>query len=112
MAIPSADLINTGSGFFIDKTTVGVDLSNSRKFSWVQQLGTQVQFGYAGGRYLNMDDIAGGFVAAEGGKKPVANPTVDSGDIAVREWAVVVPVSRRLYRANPQNAIGLIRVNP
>ena len=108
MATPDPDLINTGD-FFIDPTTINVDLSNSRKYSYVQQLGTRVNFGYAGGRYLNMDDISGGFVGAEGGKKPVANPTTTKGDIAVREWAVVVPVPKRLYDANPQGAIQLIR---
>lgn len=108
MATPDPDLINTGD-FFIDPTTVNVDLSNSRKYSYVQQLGTRVNFGYAGGRYLNMDDISGGFVGAEGGKKPIYNPTTTKGDIAVREWAVVVPVPKRLYDANPQGAIQLIR---
>lgn len=108
MATPDPDLINTGD-FFFDQTTVTVDLSDSRKFSWVQQMGTQVQFGLAGGRYLNIDDIVGGFVAAEGGRKPIANPVTQKGDIAVREWAVVVPVSLRLFRANPDGAIAKIQ---
>lgn len=108
MATPDPNLINTGD-FFFDQTTVNVDLSNSRKYSWVQQLGTQVSFGYAGGRYINLSDIQGGFVGAESGKKPVANPTTVKGEIAVREWAVVVPVSKRLFDSNPQNAINLIR---
>ena len=108
MATPDPALINTGE-FFIDQTTVVVDLSDSRKYSWVQQVGTQVQFGYAGGRYLNIEDLSGGFVTAEGGKKPVANPTVTAGDIAVREWAVVVPVPVRLFKADPQGAIAKIQ---
>jgi HK97 family phage major capsid protein len=108
MATPDPDLINT-SAFYIDKSDVDVDLSNSRKYSYVQQMGTRVDFGYAGGRYLNLDDIAGGFVGSEGGKKPIANPTTSKGDIAVREWAVVVPIPRRLLKANPQRAVERIR---
>jgi HK97 family phage major capsid protein len=108
VATPDPALINTGD-FFYDQTTVTVDLSDSRKFSWVQQAGTQVQFGLAGGRYLNIEDIQGGFVAAESGKKPVANPVTVKGDIAVREWAVVVPVSLRLFRSNPDGAIAKIQ---
>lgn len=108
MATPDPALINTGD-FFFDQTTVTVDLSDSRKYSWVQQLGTQVQFGLAGGRYLNIDDIVGGFVAAEGGKKPIANPTTVKGDIAVREWAVVVPLPLRLFRADPNGAVAKIQ---
>lgn len=108
MATPDPDLINTGD-FFFDQTTVTVDLSDSRKFSWVQQMGTQVSFGLAGGRYLNIDDIVGGFVATEGGRKPIANPATQKGDIAVREWAVVVPVPLRLFRANPDGAIEKIQ---
>lgn len=108
MATPDPNLVTTGD-FFIDRETVNVDLSNSRKYSWVQQLGTQVSFGYAGGRYLNVDDIQGGFVGAEGGRKPIANPTTQKGEIQVREWAVVVPIPLRLFRANPQNAVARIR---
>lgn len=108
MATPDPALINTGD-FVIDKTPVSVDLSDSRKFSWVQQLGQRVQFGYAGGRYFNVDDIQGGFVAAEGGRKPIANPTVTQGEIAVREWAVVVPIPLRLFRADPDAAIAKIQ---
>lgn len=108
MATPDPNLINT-TDFFIDPTTVSVDLSDSRKFSFVQRLGTQVQFGYAGGRYLNLGDIEGGFVGAEGGAKPVANPATTAGAIAVREWAVVVPIPKRLLDANPQSAVQLIR---
>lgn len=108
MATPDPDLITTGD-FFFDQTTVTVDLSDSRKYSWVQQMGTQVQFGLAGGRYLNIEDIVGGFVAAEGGRKPVANPTTTKGDVAVREWAVVVPLPLRLFRANPDNAVEKIQ---
>jgi len=108
MATPDPNLINT-TDFFIDPTTVTVDLSDSRKYSFVQSLGTQVQFGYAGGRYLNLGDIEGGFVGAEGGAKPVANPATSAGSIAVREWAVVVPIPKRLLDANPQAAVSLIR---
>lgn len=108
MATPDPALVTTGD-FYFDKTTVTVDLSDSRKYSWVQQLGTQVQFGLAGGRYLNINDISGGFVAAEGGRKPIANPDTVKGDIAVREWAVVVPVPLRLFRANPDGAIEKIQ---
>lgn len=108
MATPDPNLVTTGD-FFIDPTTVAVDLSNSRKYSYVQQMGTRVDFGYAGGRYLNLEDISGGFVGAEGGKKPVANPDTTKGTIAVREWAVVVPIPRRLLKANPQGAVDLIR---
>lgn len=108
MATPDPRLIDT-SDFFIDKTTTTVDLSDSRKYSFVQRLGTEVQFGYAGGRYLNLSDITGGFVGAEGGRKPVDNPTTVKGDIAVREWAVVVPIPKRLYDANPQQARDMIQ---
>lgn len=108
MATPDPLLINT-TDFYIDPTTVTIDLSDSRKYSFVQRLGRQVTFGYAGGRYLNVDDISGGFVGQEGGRKPIANPVTTKGDVAVREWAVVVPVPKRLFKANPQAAIELIR---
>lgn len=108
MATPDPNLVNTGK-FFVDPTTVTVDLNNSRKYSFVQQLGTRVSFGYAGGRYFNLNDISGGFVAAEGGSKPVANPDTTKGTIAVREWAVVVPIPNRLLKANPNEAVNLIR---
>ena len=108
MATPDPLLINT-SDFYIDPTTVTIDLSDSRKYSFVQRLGRQVTFGYAGGRYLNVEDISGGFVGQEGGRKPIANPVTTKGDVAVREWAVVVPVPKRLFKANPQAAIELIR---
>jgi len=108
MATPDPLLINTGD-FYFDKTTVSVDLSDSRKYSWVQQLGTQVEFGLAGGRYLDITDITGGFVAAESGKKPIANPDTIKGDITVREWAVVIPMSLRLFRANPEGAVAKIQ---
>jgi HK97 family phage major capsid protein len=108
VATPDPALINTGD-FFIDPTTTNIDLSDSRKYSFVQRLGTQVRFGYAGGRYLNLSDITGGFVGSEGGKKPVANPTTTKGEIAVREWAVVVPVPKRLYDADPDGAIAMIQ---
>lgn len=108
MATPDPLLINT-TDFFIDPTTVTVDLSDSRKYSFVQRLGRQVAFGYAGGRYLNLEDIEGGFVGAEGGRKPIANPTTTKGEIAVREWAVVVPIPKRLFDANPQQAVQMIR---
>ena len=108
MATPDPRLINTDD-FYIDKTITNVDLSDSRKFSFIQQLGTEVEFGYAGGRYLNLSDITGGFVGAEGGRKPVDNPTTVKGDIAVREWAVVVPIPKRLYDANPQRAREMIQ---
>lgn len=108
MATPDPDLVTTGD-FFFDRQTVTVDLSDSRKFSWVQQLGTKVQFGLAGGRYLNIDDITGGFVGAEGGRKPIANITTQKGEIQVREWAVVVPVPLRLFRADPDGAIAKIQ---
>lgn len=108
MATPDPDLVTTDD-FYIDPTDIEVDLSNSRKHSFVQTLGRQVEFGYAGGRYLNVDDITGGFVAAQGGRKPIANPTTQKDDIAVREWAVVVPIPRRLFKANPQGAVEKIR---
>lgn len=108
MATPDPNLVNT-SDFYIDPTTVTLDLSDSRKYSFVQQWGRQVDFGYAGGRYLNVSDLQGGFVAAEGGKKPVNNAVTSKGEIAVREWAVVVPVPKRLFQANPNQAIELIR---
>lgn len=108
MATPDPALINT-TNFFIDPTTVQVDLSDSRKYSFVQQLGRRVQFGYAGGRYFNVSDLAGGFVGAEGGLKPVNNPSTTKGTVAVREWAVVVPIPKRLFTADPGSAVELIR---
>jgi HK97 family phage major capsid protein len=108
MATPDPNLINT-TDFYIDPNTVAVDLSDSRKYSFVQSLGRQVQFGYAGGRYFNVSDLTGGFVAAEGGLKPVNNPSVTKGTIAVQEWAVVVPIPRRLYLADPDSATALIQ---
>lgn len=108
MATPDPNLINTGD-FFYDRTTVTVDLSDSRKYSWVQQMGTQVQFGLAGGRYLNINDIAGGFVGAEGGRKPIANPTTTKGEVQVREWAVVVPLPLRLFKSDPDGAVAKIQ---
>jgi HK97 family phage major capsid protein len=108
MAIPDPSLIGTGN-FFINPTDLVVDLSDSRKYSFVQQLGRQVQFGYAGGRYFNVSDLQGGFVASEAGLKPVNNPATVKGAISVQEWAVVVPIPKRLFQANPGNAIELIR---
>jgi len=108
MATPDPDLITTGD-FYLDPSDISVDLSNSRKFSVVQQLGRQVSFGPAGGRWLDVDDVQGGFVGAEGGRKPIWNPTTQKGNMAVREWAVVIPLPKRLVRFNPQGAIERIR---
>jgi HK97 family phage major capsid protein len=108
MATPDPDLIGLGD-FYVDPSDIAVDLSNSRKFSVVQQLGRQVAFGPAGGRWLDVDDVQGGFVGAEGGRKPIWNPTTQKGDMAVREWAVVIPLPKRLVRFNPQGAVERIR---
>jgi HK97 family phage major capsid protein len=99
----------TTSPFFIDPSDIEVFLNDSRGYSFVQGLGSQVELSLAGGRYLNMNDLAGGFVGQEGGKKPVADPTVTTGDILVREWAVVVPISKRLYNFNPSGIVPKIR---
>lgn len=108
MATPDPDLIGTAD-FYFDKSDISLDLSNTRKFSFVQQLGRRVEFGLAGGRWLNVDDVQGGFVGAESGKKPIWNPTTQKGDMAVREWAVVIPLPKRLVRFNPQGAVERIR---
>jgi len=108
MATPDPALVDT-SDFYIDQTDIEVDLSNSRKFSFIQQFAQRVDFGYAGGRWLNVNDIQGGFVGAEGGKKPIANPTTTKDNMVVREWAVVVPLPKRLVDANPQRAVERIR---
>ena len=108
MATPDPDLITTGD-FYFDKNDISLDLSNTRKYSFIQQLGRRVEFGLAGGRWLNVDDVQGGFVGAEGGRKPIWNPTTQKGDMAVREWAVVIPLPKRLVRFNPQGAVDRIR---
>jgi HK97 family phage major capsid protein len=102
-------LATTVLGFHDPADITTILLDDSRKFSFVQQLGQRVPMTIAGGRYLNVDDITGGFVETEGGRKPVHDPTTTKGTIAVREWAVVVPLSKRLYQYDRDGVVEAIR---
>lgn len=102
-------LATTALGFQDPADITNLILQDSRTYSFVQRLGTQVPMTIAGGRYLNVNDISGGFVGTEGGRKPVADPTTVKGDIAVREWAVVVPISKRLFQYDKQGVVNAIR---
>lgn len=102
-------LATTALGFQDPADITNLLLKDSRDYSFVQRLGTRVNMTVAGGRYLTVNDISGGFVGTEGGAKPVSDPTTVKGDIAVREWAVVVPISKRLFQYDRDGVVAAIR---
>lgn len=102
-------LATTALGFQDPADITNIILQDSRNYSFVQRLGTQVPMTIAGGRYLNVNDLAGGFVDTEGGRKPVADPGTTKGTIVVREWAVVVPISKRLFQYDRNGIVSAIR---
>jgi HK97 family phage major capsid protein len=98
----------TTSAFQLTPEQVNAVLGDARKTSFVQRYGQQVPMTYGGATAVSVNDIAGGFVGAEAGVKPVEDAAITSAAIALREWAVVIPLSKRVVEANPANVVAQI----
>lgn len=85
-------------------------LNDSRQYSIIQRYARQVQMTY-GGAYITIfdTDVAGGWVGAEAGKKPVNEQTAANTSVASYEWATVIPVSNRIVDSNPHGVLQIIK---
>jgi len=97
------------SSFQLTPEQTAVTLSNARQTSFIQRLGQQVPMSLAGGSGVAVGDITGGFVGTEGGAKPVQESTVSTVPVPVREWAVLIPVGKRVIDANPGGVVDIIQ---
>jgi HK97 family phage major capsid protein len=81
-----------------------------REYSIIQQFARKVDM-TEGGAYVQIfdTDVAGGWVAAEAGQKPVNEQVTTSTTVAKYEWATVIPVSNRIVKNNPFGVIDIIK---
>jgi len=100
--------INTGQ-FELTPAQAAPILSRSRDYSFVTRMATQIPVGRAGTNVPVMSaDIAGGWVN-EAAAKPVAEDTFSNKFMAVRKWAVIVPLTQEVAAANIQGVLEIVR---
>lgn len=99
--------INIGQ-FTLSPEEVAPILSRSRDFSFTTRFANRVAIGRAGTNVPVMDQDIDGAWVAEGAAKPVAEDTVSNKFMAVRKWAVIVPVTQEVYRANPAGILSVV----